>query len=84
MDKSPWGHRMGLPPTWLNLTCYTVRIAPPAGFVQLRFSPRLPQPIKYFLTLLLLYCFFHHTSNLGANGRSYPTQATSHKTRVQT
>ena len=84
MDKSPWGHRMGLPPTWLNLTCYTVRIAPPAGFVQLRFSPRLPQPIKYFLTLLLLYCFFNIRQIWGANGRSYPTQATSRKTRVQT
>ena len=58
MDKSPWGHRMGLPPTWLNLTCYTVRIAPPAGFVQLRFSPRLPQHLAFIILFFSSYVKF--------------------------
>lgn len=51
-------------------------------------------PVAIFTTTAIAYqilpylafivLFFLTYVKLGANGRSYPTQATSHKTRVQT
>ena len=73
MDKSPWGHRMGLPPTWLNLTCYTVRIAPPAGFVQLRFS----QHQAFFQTK-------PQRVKKAASGHSFPYPVTPLRTNLTT
>lgn len=64
---------MGLPPTWLNLTCYTGRIPPDAGFVQLRFS----QHQAFFQTK-------PQRVKKAASGHSFPYPVTPLRTNLTT